>query len=93
MVKRKVEVFSAGCPVCRDAVKLVQELACEQWEVVVYDLSCGCASNEGPGKAAAYGIARVPAVVIDGKLVQCCQSQEPVSRELLLAAGVGRCCI
>lgn len=27
MAKRKVEVFTAGCPVCEDAVKLVKAAA------------------------------------------------------------------
>jgi hypothetical protein len=26
--KRKVEVFVAGCPLCKDAVKLIKETAC-----------------------------------------------------------------
>jgi hypothetical protein len=26
--KRKIEVFTAGCPLCDETVKLVRELAC-----------------------------------------------------------------
>ncbi len=86
---RKVEVFTAGCPVCDPAVRLVKELACPSCEVVVYDLREGCATNECRDKAKAYGIHRVPAVAVDGKLVECCQVGA-VSREDLAAAGVGR---
>ena len=27
--KRKIEVFSAGCPACDDTVQLVHDIACE----------------------------------------------------------------
>ncbi len=33
--KRKVEVFSAGCPVCNDAVKMAKRIACQDCEVKV----------------------------------------------------------
>ena len=35
--QRRVEIFSAGCLVCEDAVALVQRLACDSCEVVVLD--------------------------------------------------------
>ena len=87
---RKIEVFSAGCPMCDPAVKLVQEMACGNCDVSVYDLREGCATDECRTKAQEYGIHRVPAVVIDGKLADCCASQSPVTREALAAAGVGQ---
>lgn len=88
MAKRKVEVFTAGCPVCDDAVKTVKATACPNCEVVVYDLNKGCETNECRDKAKAYGIKRLPAVAVDGKLVDCCR-QAGVSAEALRAAGVG----
>jgi len=36
--KRRVDVFTAGCPLCQDAVRLVTSLACPSCEVQVYDL-------------------------------------------------------
>lgn len=92
MAKRKIEVFTAGCPLCDETVKLVKSLACEACEVVVRDLAAGCETGECRDGAAAYGISRVPAVVVDGKLIGCCVNQQPVTREALLAAGVGQCC-
>ena len=68
MAKRQVEVFTAGCPLCDETVKLVKELACDKCEVKIYDLNKGCVTNECREKAAKYGIHRVPAVVVDGKL-------------------------
>lgn len=90
MSKRLVEVFTAGCPLCDETVKLVRELACNSCEIKVYDLRQGCATNECREKAAGYGIHRVPAVLVDGKLADCCQNQQPVSRETLIAAGIGQ---
>ncbi|MBI4303247.1 MAG: thioredoxin family protein [Chloroflexi bacterium] len=90
MANRNVEVFTAGCPLCDEAVKMVRDLACEKCEVTVYDLREGCATNECREKAAKYGIHRVPAVVVDGKLVDCCGPQTPVSRQALRKAGVGQ---
>lgn len=90
MEKRLVEVFTAGCPLCDETVKLVRELACSNSKVQIYDLREGCATNSCREKAAQYGIHRVPAVVVDGQLAECCSNQQPVSRELLVAAGIGQ---
>lgn len=90
MAKRIVEVFTAGCPLCDETVKLVRELACSNCEVQVYDLREGCTTNECREKANQYGINRVPAVVVDGKLAEFCSHQQPVSREALIAVGIGQ---
>jgi len=89
MAKRIVEVFTAGCPLCDETVKLVKELVCPNCELQVYDLREGCVTNEYRERVAQYGINRVPAVVVNGKLAECCQNQQPVSRESLVAAGIG----
>lgn len=88
MAKRKVEVFTAGCPVCEPAVELVKKIACPSCDVVVYDLSAGGATEERHAKAARYGVTRVPAVVVDGALLECCKTG-PVTEKELRAAGVG----
>lgn len=90
MAKRVVEVFTAGCPLCDETVKLVREVACPSCEVQVYDLREGCATDECREKANQYGIHRVPAVVVNGKLAECCSHQQPVSREALMTAGIGQ---
>ena len=96
MPKRQVEVFTAGCPVCEPAVRLVEEMACPDCEVTVHDLRPpeGSAFTDSPGPAAAdnaaeYGITTIPAVVVDGRLVSCCQNSGP-NREELAAAGIGQ---
>lgn len=72
----RIEVFSAGCPLCEDAVRQAGSLG----EVEVVDLR----SPEGAQRAQQYNIARVPAVVVDGRLGACCQQQQtPISIESL----------
>lgn len=88
MAKRNVEVFTAGCPVCGDTVKLVNSIACISCEVTVYDLNKGCETNICRDKAKQYGIKRLPAVAVDGKLLECCEIGS-VSVDALKAAGVG----
>jgi hypothetical protein len=90
MAKRQVEVFTAGCPLCDPVVQLVRELACDNCEVQVYDLREGCETNECRDKATQYGIHRVPAVVVNGTLAECCQNQQSISREALVATGIGQ---
>jgi glutaredoxin len=86
--RRLIEVFTAGCPLCEGAERLVKATACKDCEVVVYDLNKSCDTGECLEKVKAYGINRVPAVVVDGHLAECC-SVGPVTVEGLKAAGVG----
>ncbi|WP_059104478.1 thioredoxin family protein [Shouchella shacheensis] len=74
MAKRLVEVFTSGCPICEGTVKRVKELTQQSSEhqVVVYDLNEKCDTNECGDKAKEYGVQSIPAVAIDGKLVDCC---------------------
>lgn len=88
MAERKVEVFTAGCPVCEPAIELVKKIACNACEVIIYDLNKGCRTDECRDKAEKYGINRVPAVVIDGKLIDCCKTGG-VSEKALRNAGLG----
>jgi len=36
--KRKVEVFSAGCQVCKDAVEMVKRISCQDCEINVLNM-------------------------------------------------------
>ncbi len=87
--KRCVEVFTAGCPLCEDAVRLVTSLACPGCEVQIYDLREGCATNECREKAARYGVTAVPAVAVNGVVLDCCQ-REPIRADRLSAAGIAQ---
>lgn len=89
MAKRLVEVFTSGCYLCEDVVKQVKDLACDKCEDVVYDLNKGCDTNECETKAKHYGVKSVPAVAINGKLVDCCKNNE-IDIESLKVAGLGQ---
>lgn len=83
--KRKVEVFSAGCPVCNEAVQLVQTVACPSCDVSVLDMN----DPKVASRAKNLGVCSVPAVVIDGRLANCCSGRGP-DEAALKAAGLGQ---
>lgn len=64
--KRKIEVFTAGCPLCNETVKLVRQAVS----------ACGCEvierrcdGDELCDKARSYGVRAMPTVVVDGQIV------------------------
>ena len=83
--KRKVEIFSAGCPACQETIDLVNKIACTSCEVTVLNMNEDDVSKRAKG----LGIHRVPAVVIDGKLADCCAVSAP-DEQSLRAAGIGQ---
>ena len=83
--KRTVEVFSAGCGVCEEAVSLVKRIACGSCEVLVLDMQ----DDQVAERAQRLGIRAVPAVVIDGELAACCKDSGPIE-SALRAAGLGQ---
>lgn len=85
MEKRVIEIFSAGCSVCDDTVSRVRDLACASCEVVVLDMQ----RRDIADRAEALGIRSLPAVVIDGKLADCCAGRG-VDEAVLKAAGLGQ---
>jgi glutaredoxin len=82
--KRKIEVFSAGCPACAEAVETVNRIAGESCEVEVLDMH----EPEVAARAERYGVRSVPAVAVDGKLADCCAGRG-IDETTLRAAGVG----
>ncbi len=83
--KRKIEVFSAGCPVCEETIELVNRMACPSCEVSVLDIN----QPEVAKRAKGLGARSVPAVAIDGKLANCCAGRGP-DEATLRAAGLGQ---
>jgi hypothetical protein len=82
--KRRIEVFSAGCAICQETISLVQRIACPSCEIEVLDMH----QPEVADRAEKYGIRCVPAVVVDGKLADCCAGRGP-DEASLRDAGVG----
>jgi glutaredoxin 3 len=79
-MKRKVEIFSAGCDVCQEAIALVNKLACPSCEVEILNMH----DVANATRAKSLGIKSVPAIVVNGELVSCCEEQA------LRAAGIGQ---
>ncbi|MBA2525732.1 MAG: thioredoxin family protein [Pyrinomonadaceae bacterium] len=82
--KRKIEIFSAACPACDEAVQTVSRIVCSSCETDVLDMH----QPEVAARAEQLGINRVPAIVVDGKVADCCASGR-VNENVLRAAGVG----
>jgi len=83
--KRKVEIFSAGCPACEETIEMVNRNACSSCEITILDMNDQAVAN----RAKSLGIRSVPAVVIDGKLAECCSGRGP-DESTLRAAGLGQ---
>jgi hypothetical protein len=72
IMAKRVEVFSAGCSMCKETIDMVKRLAGNH-EVVIHDMN----KPEVATKAKAYGVRSLPAVVVDGKLASCCAGRGP----------------
>jgi glutaredoxin 3 len=83
-VTRKIEVFSAGCAVCEDTIALINRIACPSCEVEILDMRNPAVAK----RAKAYDIGSIPAIVVDGKLADCCAGRGP-NEASLRAAGIG----
>ncbi len=67
-IKRKVEVFSAGCALCEEVIDELRREAGSSYQVIVNKMT----DARVLARAEELGIRSVPAVVIDGKLASCC---------------------
>jgi glutaredoxin 3 len=83
-MKRKIEAFSAGRPVCENTIEMANRIACRSCEVEMFDMR----KSDVAARPRHYGVKTVPAVVVDGKLTDCCKVQGPEEASLR-AAGLG----
>jgi len=81
---RKIEVFSAGCAVCEDTIALINRLVCPSCEVEILDTRNAAVAK----RVKALGVGSVPAVVVDGRLADCCTGRGP-NEASLRKAGIG----
>ncbi len=82
---RKIEIFSAGCPLCSEAEKTVRELACPSCDVTVLNMQ----EPTSLERAKELGVHSVPAVAIDGELAGCCTGRG-IDEKALQDAGLGK---
>ena len=83
--KRHIEVFSAGCLVGQETIDMVKRNACPSCEITVLDMN----DAKVAARAKQIGVRSVPAVLIDGKLADCCAGRGP-DVAILKAAGLGQ---
>lgn len=89
-MKGQIEIFTSGCPVCEPVVQLVKEMAGKDCDITLHNLSEQCESKICVSKMKEYGVKRVPAVAVNGKLLDCCKNIE-ITKDDLVNAGVGSC--
>jgi hypothetical protein len=84
---RKIEVFTAGCPCCTEAVELVKFLAGTEHDIEIRDMHEPAIAVAASG----YGIRRVPAIVVDGQLVdyfaECGPDETTLTQAIFAKAG------
>ncbi len=84
IAKRNVEIFSAGCLLCEETIRLVNRLACPSCKVTVLDMKEPAVFH----RAKALGIRSIPSVAVNGNLVPCSSDRGP-DEASLRAAGIG----
>ena len=81
----KIEIFTAGCNNCNSIVDLVNSVVKKDDEVKIYNMNETGTKENYKKIADGYEIKSVPAVVVNGKLLNSCKSSS-ISKEILVAA-------
>lgn len=87
---REVEIFTAGCPVCEPVVQLIKDTAGKNCNITIHNLAEQCESKICVAKMSEYGVKRLPAIAVNGKLLSCCKNIE-ITKDDLVNAGIGSC--
>ena len=82
--KRAIEIFSAGCPICKETINRIKSLSCPSCEITVLDMH----EKSIADRAKKLGIRSIPAVVIDGNVAGCCVGRG-VDEKTLIKEGLG----
>ena len=61
---KRIEIFTADCPLCKDTLELIRNEVCSECEVI----ERRCSGVECCQSAKDYDIKAVPTVVVDGKI-------------------------
>jgi glutaredoxin 3 len=81
--KQRVEIFSAGCCCCEDMIAGIRAAACPSCEITVLDIK----QLDVAQRAKQLGVRFVPAVVINGELVE--HSKSGTDLVALLVSDLG----
>ena len=81
--QEKIEIFTAGCPACSEAVELVKRIAGSVHDVEILDMH----QADVAARARGHGIRSLPSVMVDGRLAGCCAGRGP--DEAILRQAIG----
>lgn len=81
--RRRIQIFTAGCPTCSETVDLVKRIAGSAHDVEILDMH----QADVAARAKHHGIRSLPSVVIDGRLAGCCAERGP--DEAVLRGAIG----
>jgi hypothetical protein len=84
-----VEVFTDGCPICQETLDQIRGVLDHSLTIEVYDLRSGWNHPDWLARASRYGVDRVPAIVVNGVLLDWYRHQ-PIPVAKLRALGEGR---
>ena len=84
-MKKQIEIFTAGCPICEPVVQLVKDTASDNNKIIIHNLSMKTPNAIIGIKK--YKIKHLPAIVIDGTLLSCCKNIK-ITKSNLLNAGL-----
>lgn len=83
-MKRKIEIFTAGCPICDEQVEKIKVAACSSCEIETLDVKT---DSNALKRANDYNIKSLPAVAINGNLADCC-SNKGIDIDVLKSMGL-----
>jgi hypothetical protein len=86
MSRIQIEIFTAGCLVCEPVVQLVKDTAGVNCDITIHNLS----ELYDVDICKKHNIKRLPAVAVDGKLLDCCKNID-ITKKDLINAGIGVC--
>ena len=77
--RKKIEIYSAGCRVCRNVEAMVRRIVGPNHDVEVLDMH----KDHVARQAERRGVRNLPSVVVDGRLTPCCTGSRDVDEAIL----------
>lgn len=85
---QQIEIFIAGCPVCEPVVALVKETVSNSQTIIIHNLALHGEDTTGMVGIKKYDIKRLPAIVVNGKLMNPME-HNIITKDDLVNAGIG----
>lgn len=82
-MKHNIEVFTTGCHLCTETLELLATIKTPDSKLTEYNILEKCVCDCEEDKAAEYGIAATPTIVVDGKIAIVGKPTEQQLRDVL----------